>query len=89
MLHARHHFLADIAAFGEIDTAELIHVGLVRKGVAVAEIRAAARNAERDAVRLVFARGDQRGAEFGCRIGERGAAAASRAGPARGRRGSA
>ena len=55
MLHARDDFLADIAAFGEIDAAELVHVGLVRKGVAIAEIEAALRHAERDAVRLVLA----------------------------------
>ena len=59
VLHARHHFLADIAAFGEIDAAELVHVGFVRKGVAVAEIGAALRHAERNAVRLVFARLDE------------------------------
>ena len=53
MLDARHHFLADEAALVEIDAAELVHVGLVREGVAVDEIRAAARHAERDAVRFV------------------------------------
>ena len=69
MLHARDHLLADIAAFGEIDAAELVHVGLVREGVAVAEIDAALRNAERDAVRLVFARVDEGGAEIGGGVG--------------------
>ncbi len=53
MLDARDHLLPDIAAFVEIDAGELVHVGLVRKGVAVDEIDAAARHAERDAVRLV------------------------------------
>ena len=69
MLHPRHHLLADIAALGEIDAAELVHVGLVRKGVAVAEIDAAARHAERDAMRFVFARVDERRAELGRRRG--------------------
>ena len=53
MLHARHHLLADVAALVEIDAVELVHVGLVREGVAVDEIEPAARHAERDAVRLV------------------------------------
>ena len=65
MLHARHHLLADIAALGEVDAAELVHVGLVGEGVAVAEIEAALRHAERDAVRLVIGGIDQRGAELG------------------------
>ena len=53
MLDARDHLLADVAALVEIDAAELVHVGLVRKGVAIDEIEAAARHAERDAMRLV------------------------------------
>ena len=65
MLHARDDFLADIAAFGEIDAAELVHVGLVREGVAVAEIEAALRHAERYAMRLVLPGIDERGAELG------------------------
>ena len=69
MLHARNHFLADIAALGEIDAAELVHVGLVREGVAVAEIDAAVRDAERDAVRFVFAGLDNRRAKLGGRLG--------------------
>ena len=52
MLDARDHLLPDIAAFVEIDAGELVHVGLVREGVAIDEIHAAARHAERDAVRL-------------------------------------
>jgi len=47
----RHHLLADIAAFVEIDAGELVHVGFVRKSVAIDEIGAAARHAERNAVR--------------------------------------
>ena len=69
MLHPRNDLLADIAAFAEIDAAELIHVGLVRKGVAVAEINAAVRHAERDAMRFVFARGDEGCTEIGRRLG--------------------
>ena len=65
MLHARHHLLADIAALVEIDAGELVHVGLVREGVAVDEVEPAARHAERDAVRLVGLRLDQLGAEIG------------------------
>jgi hypothetical protein len=53
MLDTRDHLLPDIAALIEIDAAELVHVGFVRKGVAVGEIHAAARHAECDAVRLV------------------------------------
>ena len=53
MLDARDHLLPDEAALVEVDASELVHVGLVREGVAVHEIEAAARNAERDAVRLV------------------------------------
>ena len=68
MLHARHHLLADIAALGEIDAAELIHVGLVRKRVAIDEVDAAARHAERDAMGLVVGRFDQFGAEIGGRL---------------------
>ena len=53
MLDARHHLLADIAALVEIDAGELVHVGFVREGVAIGEIHAAARHAERDAVRVI------------------------------------
>ena len=55
MLDARHHFLPDIAALGEVDAVELVHVGLVREGIAVNEIEPAARHAERDAMRFVGA----------------------------------
>ena len=68
MLHARHHLLADIAALVEIDAGELVHVGLVREGIAVDEIEAAARHAERDAVGLVGRRLEQLGAEIGRRL---------------------
>ena len=69
MLDARHHLLADIAAFVEIDAGELVHVGLVRKGVAVDEVEPAARHAERNAVRLVGVRVDELRAEIGGRLG--------------------
>src|SRR5262249_46329857 len=69
MLDARPHFLADIAAFGEIDPAELIHIGFMRKGVAIGEIEPAARHAERDAVRLIIFRAHKRGAKSARRRG--------------------
>ena len=68
MLDARHHLLAHIAALGEVDAMQLVHVGLVREGVAIAEVEPAARDAERDAMRFVRLRLDQRGAEVGCRL---------------------
>jgi hypothetical protein len=55
MLHARHDFLADVTAFLEIDAAELVHVALVREGVAIAEIDAALGHTKRDAMGLVLA----------------------------------
>ena len=67
MLHARHHLLADIAALLEIDPVELVHVGLVREGVAVGEIESARRHAERDPVRLVGGGIDQFGPDRGRR----------------------
>ena len=68
MLDARHHLLADEAALVEIDAAELVHVGLVRECVAVDEVRAAARHAERDAMRLVVGGIDERRAELRRRL---------------------
>ena len=65
MLHARDHLLAHEAALVEIDPAELVHVRLVRKSIAVDEIEAAVGNAECDAVRLVVAGLDQPRAEVG------------------------
>ncbi len=65
VLHARDHLLADEAALVEVDAAELVHVGLVRERIAVDEVEAAARDAERDAVRLVDRRLDQVRAEIG------------------------
>src|SRR5207245_8958256 len=59
MLHARHYLLADIAAFIEIDAAQPVHVGIVRRRSAIHEVDAAARNAAGDAMRLVGAAVDQ------------------------------
>ena len=53
VLHARDHLLAHIAALGEIDAVELVHVGLMRIGVTIGEIEPAARDAEGNAVVLV------------------------------------
>ena len=69
MLDPRHHFLADIATFLEIDAAELIHVGFMRKRIAVSEIEAAARDAERNAVGFIILRAHKRGAKFARRRG--------------------
>ena len=69
MLDARDHLLADEAALVEVDAAELVHVGLVRKGIAVNEIEAAARHAERDPVRLVGGGLEQLRAEIGRGLG--------------------
>ncbi len=52
----------------EINAGELVHVGLVRERVAIDEIHAAARHAERDAVRLVSLCVGERGAEIGGRL---------------------
>src|ERR1019366_198347 len=65
MLDPRHDFLPDIAALVEIDAGELVHVGFVREGIAVAEIVAAARHAKRDAVRVITRRLAEAGAEIG------------------------
>ena len=53
VLDARDDLLADIAALVEIDAVELVHVGFVRKGVAVDEVerRRAARRARCGALR--------------------------------------
>ena len=85
MLDARDDLLADIAAFVEIDAAELVHVGFVRERVEIGEILAAARHAERDAMRLVgFGAGKRRaeiGGGFGGKIGRQDAARAERRQP--------
>ena len=70
MLHARNHLLADEAALGKIDPAELVHVGLVRKRIAIAEIEPAARDCERNAMRLVRGRIGQLRANPGCRFAD-------------------
>ena len=53
MLHPRHHLLSDVAALVEIDAVQAVHVGFVRKRVAIHEIEAAARNAGRDAMGVI------------------------------------
>ena len=63
MLHPRHHFLADIAALVEIDAVQAVHVGFVRKRVAIHEVEAAARHARGDAMRVVGGAVDQLGAD--------------------------
>ena len=63
MLHPRHHFLADIAALVEIDAVQAVHVGLVRKRIAVHEVEPAARHAVHDAMRLIGGFVDQIGAD--------------------------
>src|SRR5262249_61394718 len=62
-------FLPDIPPFGKIAPAEMIHIGFMRKGVAISEINSAARHAERDAVRLIILRAHKRGAKFARRGG--------------------
>ena len=63
MLHPRHHFLSDIAALVEIDAVQAVHIGLVRKRVAVHEIEPAARHACGDAMRLIGVTVDEVGAD--------------------------
>jgi len=45
--------LSDVAALVEIDAVQAVHVGFVRKRVAIDEIEAAARNAGRDAMGVI------------------------------------
>ena len=81
MLDARHHFLADVAALLEIDAGELVHVGFVRKRIEIHEVLAAARHAERDAMRIVSLRVDERRAQFGGGLSALPPAAPARARP--------
>ncbi len=53
MLHPRHHLLADVAALVEVDSMEPIHIGFVRKRVAIDKVEPAARNAQSDAVGII------------------------------------
>src|ERR1700730_6557500 len=53
MLHARNDLLADKASLAEINSAKLVHVGLMRKCISIDEINPAARDRKRDAMRLV------------------------------------
>ncbi len=63
MLHPRHHFLSDVTALVEIDAVQAIHVGLMRKRVAIHEIEAAARGARTDAMGLIVGAVDEFGAD--------------------------
>ena len=49
MLHARHHFLADVTALLEVDTTQMVHADIVRKAVLGVEIRSHLGNAGRNA----------------------------------------
>ena len=53
MLHPRHHLLADVTALVEIDAVQAVHVGFVRKRVAIDEVEPAARHAGGDAMRVI------------------------------------
>src|SRR3979490_684893 len=53
MLHARHHLLSDVAAFVEIDAIQAVHVGLVRKRIAIHEVEPAAGYARSDTMGLI------------------------------------
>src|SRR4029453_2950967 len=59
MLHPRNHLLSDVAALLEIDAVQAVHVGFVRKRIAVNKIKSAARNAGADAVSLIGGAVDQ------------------------------
>ena len=66
MLHPRHHLLPDIAALVEIDAVQPVHVGLVRKRIAIHEVDAAARRAAGDAMGVIGRAIDQVGADQVC-----------------------
>ena len=59
MLHPRHHLLADVTALVEIDAVQAVHVGFVRKRVAIHEVEPAARHARGDAMGVVGGAVDQ------------------------------
>ena len=63
MLHPRHHLLSDVTALVEIDAVQAVHIGLVRKRVAIHEVEAAARHAHGDAMRVIGGAVDQLGAD--------------------------
>ena len=52
MLHARHHFLADIAALPEADAADLVEQHVMREGIAQRIVGPAFGDAVRDAERM-------------------------------------
>ena len=53
MLHARDDFLADIAALAEIEPAEIVHVGVMREGVAKGEVAPDLGDTQTDAVGVI------------------------------------
>ena len=53
VVHARYDFLADIAAFVEIDAMQQIHIGIMDECVAIGKIDAALGDSECDSVILV------------------------------------
>ncbi len=59
MLHPRHHLLSDVTALVEIDAVQAVHVGFVRKRIAIHEVEAAARNAGGDAMGVIGCAIDQ------------------------------
>ena len=63
MFHPRDDLLSDIAALVEIDAAELIHVGFVRKHIAEAKSMPPSRHAERDAMGVIGLAVDEIGAD--------------------------
>src|SRR6266576_4482253 len=62
MLHSRDHLLSDVAALLEIDAVQAVHVGFVRKRIAIDKVESAPRNAGSDAVSLIGSAVDQLGA---------------------------
>src|SRR5690606_24909153 len=56
MLHARDDLLTNIAALSEGDAAKLIHVGVMREGVAISKIDGSLGYAEGDSVSVVMTR---------------------------------
>src|ERR1700730_4605424 len=62
MLHARNHLLPDVTALLEVDAVQAVHVGFVRKRIAIDKLKTAARNARGDAMSLIGGAIDQLGA---------------------------
>src|SRR5262249_12036391 len=64
MLDTRNDFLTHITALVEIDTVELVHIGFMRKSVAIDKVQAPSRHAKRNTVGLVGLCVDQGGANI-------------------------